>query len=342
MHQTATAAAAAVTRNSTTMHSTDTNNRNIEDHEDQASLISALSGEDVDVSLLAGENVAYHDDDDDEAGCTLISNTSSNASNYFMTPHHKHADSLCYSSTSSPPPGSRKKGVPTSSYLASFGNSLGSQQAFPSSMFPGQKLLPPNSSKDPLGHEGAKDDSRRSHSNVPSYYYMSPPFSSEIPPNAASSSWQESYQNSGSGAFRHVDTRSTIARFNSIQVSGSNVYQKRSTRSEFYDDDVSLPANWRAAMNCLFSPRVLATLLICAVILVNLLRVGNQGKHHRNHGSSTLRGSHVSADYVKLEAIGNTELWSLFDDDGDESPPPIDEKAFNKPRADHEEGGKGT
>eukprot|EP00536_Pseudo-nitzschia_multiseries_P007842 jgi/Psemu1/287396/fgenesh1_pg.189_\ len=336
--------------NNTTMNSTNTKNPKVAYHEDhdQASLISALSGEETDTSLLAGEEVVVpsslnnnHYDDDEEAGCTLISNTSSTASNYFLPPHHKHADSLCYSATSSacdPPPSDREKGVPTSSYLASFGNSLGSQQAFPCSMFPGQKLLPPNNSKHPLPHEGDEDDSRRPHSYLPSYYFMTPS-SSEPPSNRVPSSWQESYQNSRSGGMvLQVDDRSTIARYNSAPFVGSNVYQKRAKRSsEFYDDDVSLPANWMGAIRCLFSPRVLVTLLICAVILLNLLRVGTHSKHHRNHdnsASSTLRGGHVNADYVKLETIGRTGSWAGFDD---VLLSPTNEEAF-QPEASFEQG----
>lgn len=271
-----------------------TNENNIEDSEDQASLISALSGEDADVSLLVGEEVLpsfnggvdYGHAEHEEAATiadttTLVSNTSSNASNYFL-PHHKHVDSLCYSTTSSCDLTSGRKGVPTSSYLASFGSSLGSQQAFPSSMFPGQKLLPPTPTKHQHKQFSSQtnDEEQGELSTLPSYYYMSS---------------RASYQNSTGGS-QSADINRPIYS-NAIS---NNVYQKRTKRSEFHDDDVSLPANWKGALRCFFSPRVLVTVMVCAVLLFNLLRFGSNHKHHIKDSSSS------GVDYVKLETIGST------------------------------------
>ncbi|VEU36243.1 unnamed protein product [Pseudo-nitzschia multistriata] len=300
----------------------------IEDNcEDQGSLVSALSGEDTDVSLLLGEEVSHcndhyaengetkqprRDDSEEDTGTTidattLVSTTSSNASNYFL-PHHKHNDSLCYSTTSSTCDTEHQRVAP-SSYLTN--SNLGSfQQAFPSSMFPGQTLLPPHHSKRTEQPEGK---SSNSNSHLPSYYYYS-----------------SSYQNS---TLNDIEVGNNLNRTPAV---GSNVYQKRTKTSDrwvlFYDDGetsslLRAPSanSWRGALKCFFSPRVVLTVLLCSVILFNLMRYGTHFKHQfetYQHGSNSLGGSSkvdTSVDYIKLETIGGaanspySESWK--DDD---------------------------
>lgn len=301
--------------------------------------ISALDGEEVLPSFSGGGGGGEDQDDEEEAatttGFTIVSTTSSNASNYFS--HHKQADSLCYSSASScdfpyPISSGRGKGVPNSSYLASFGNSLSFQQAFPSSMFPLQKLLPPNHPRkqqlEQHTHQYSSSNTSSSsqqdnncgmkmvRSVLPPYQYLSS--------NATALEWLapgSSYQNSTGGSY--TSTASTKNNnFNGAAFGnavGSNVYQNRQRQSAYHDDDVemSLPANWRAALKCFFTPRVLLTVMLSAVVLFNLLKYGSKYHSTKNligseidknsSDSSTLRGGRSSTiDYIKLQTIGNT------------------------------------
>lgn len=241
--------------------------------DDHSSVTSALTREDADQSTVVSEVVHDPFETATTVGEVTLASNASDASNYFM-PHYRPSDSLCYSSTSS-----------CENTLASlYGSSLQSQQAFPSSMFPGQKLLAPTHTKAATG-----DNEKNRLSNPHSYYYYS-----STPPK---------------------QQRQVGAKLNShhlpVSYQNNNVYQKRSTDQCFntdsssrQHDDESL-SSWRGAFRCLFSPRVLATVLVCVVILFNLLRASTT--HHRNHlkhTNTSRRPVDSRADYIRLETIG--------------------------------------
>lgn len=299
-----------------------------EDHE-QASLISGLT-----VST-------NHTEEETHASTTVASSyisNSSSTSHYFQQqqqqkkPMHNHSDSLDYSTTSStnsipPPVNTNPDQVPTPrSYLGSIVRSLGHQQAFPSSMFPGQKLISPVSSRETIhvqdgffGNNSISNLSPSSSRAYPSYYYF--PTSRE-----STSSTSTSSSNSPHGSLPLSYQNSRVSK---------NVYQKR-RRPGFCqdDDDMALDeiddgsrlSAWRKCWRCFFSARVLVTLLVCGVIVFNLLRLGSQQHLHivqtnNKHTTTSIRGkvttsssgssthstksvSAIDADYVKLEVIG--------------------------------------
>mmetsp|Transcript_21256 Transcript_21256/g.47973 ORF Transcript_21256/g.47973 Transcript_21256/m.47973 type:complete len:366 (+) Transcript_21256:323-1420(+) len=312
---TTTAAAAATTAR--THGGTRQHGRNDSRDSDQASLISALTGEEVDADVntdpFADQSMEISTVVEDEpsavthtGAATLVSNTSSNASDYFL-PHHRPNDSLCYSTTSStnsPPSGFA---APSSTYLGAFGTSLRSEQAFPSSMFPGQKLVSPSTQKE-MAASGDDPSAAVSSRAYPSYYcYAMSQNSIGINNNMVNNHRMflpPSYQNGSS----------------SSDEPHSNVYQKR--RSEFgrsgtnhrHGPEHPSLSSWNGAVRCIFSPRVLATLVICGVIAFNLLQE-HRNHHHGNNNTSSNRlrnGGVISgsssidedANYIKLETIG--------------------------------------
>lgn len=304
-----------------------------EDHE-QASLISGLT-----VST-------NHTEEETHATTTVASSYISNASSashYFQQqqqlekmPTHNPSDSLDYSTTSStnsipPATNANENRVPTPrSYLGSIVRSLGHQQAFPSSMFPGQKLISPVSSRetiqvqDSFFRNNSISNPSPSHT-YPSYYYF--PISRDSTSSSSSTTTSTSSTNSPHAS---LPLSYQNSRFN------KNVYQKRRKPGFCQEDDLPLDgmnsgsrlSAWRKCWRCFFSPRVLVTLLVCGVIVFNLLRLGSQ--QHQNivqtnnkHTSTSIRGkvtsstsgtssahsssesaSTIDAEYVKLEVIG--------------------------------------
>ena len=216
-------------------------------------------------------------------------------------PQHQSNDSLCYS-TDNDFDLHTIGSASTISYLSSVVRSLDAQQAFPSSMFPGQKLISPSSER------VAIDETPRSRgsgagggiSAYPSYYYYS-----------TSSLYKDSYQNSGGGG-------------GGGSGSGSNVYQKRHGElfwNEHPDGDVEeedegvsgtdphRDTSWKRCWGCFFSPRVVVTLAVCGIIVLNLLRLGghHHGQPHRldrhNHWSSLNDNDNSNTGYVQLETM---------------------------------------
>ena len=299
-----------------------------EDHE-QTSLISGVT------------TSSNHTDNETHAATTVASSMISIASStslYFQhhqqlqpQKHHSHrsSDSLEYSTTSStnsipPPIHTQHEQASARSYLGSIVRSLGHQQAFPSSMFPGQKLISPINSRETIDvQDGFFENSNATPSpsssrTYPSYYYF-PKRRDSISSSGTSSSSPHrslplSYQNAG--------------------VS-KNVYQKRRKPGFCPDEDFAVNeiedgsrlASWRKCWRCFFSPRVLVTLVVCGVIVFNLVRLGSQqhlqhvqanskitnssirgkgtsGAGSRNTVSSSKSVSDIDADYVKLEVIG--------------------------------------
>ena len=299
-----------------------------EDHE-QSSLVSGLTtnGEDEDHmedethSLVAATIVG---------ASTYVSNASS-TSHYFQQHHkqkqpsHTHSDSLDYSTTSSTgstlPPSihTNEDRLSTRSYFGSIVQSLGHQQAFPSSMFPGQKLISPENSRETIqGADGHFENTTnisttpsQSSRAYPSYYYF------------PQSAYRDSASSDGS---RSSPRHSLPVRYQNARV-GKNVYQKRRKPGFCPDEDLDheIDDGSRIGWRCFFSPRVLVTLVVCGVILFNLLRLGGHHQHQsttsKQH-SSNIRGStssgtnksssgrssvvDIDADYVKLEMIGGS------------------------------------
>jgi len=279
-----------------------------EDNHAPKSLISALmkaedgnkvpeistteSHEPVEDSSLAGATTT--------GASTIISNASekSNVSNYFM-PHHRHSDSLSYSMTSSTNSLTNIGSAHSSSYLGSIVNSLGGQQAFPSSMFPGQTLKSPSSQQDIQAQQGGGNENNSSSSQsrvYPSYYYYCTSSNKDNNNNHRSIALPPSYQ--------------------STTVRSSNVYTKRRTRfctddddDDDYDDSMR-SSSWKSASRCFFSPRVLVTLAVCGVIIFNLLRLGEHHHHRVRRNGNSGKSSGIfaepanSPEYVKLETIG--------------------------------------
>lgn len=232
---------------------------------------------------------------------TMISNASSSASNYFM-PSHRPSDSLDYSTTSSTD--NNEKG-----YLGSIVRSLGSQQSFPSSMFPGQQLISPVSEQRETiqiqqggidNHHPPLSSSSRAFSSY--FYYNTSPYQDDRDQVALSRPL--SYQN-----------------VNTVHHNGSsNAYQKRRQGfcTDGVDDDLdeiddgSLISSWKRCSKCFFSPRVLLTFAVCGIIVFNLLRYG--GHHHRhgqqNHHKHPPNGNENSSEYIKMETIGGSSRSS--------------------------------
>ncbi len=184
-------------------------------------------------------------------------------------PGHTHSDSLDYSITSStnslylPTPTNQQEDRTNSSYMGFLERSLRNQhQPFPSSMFPGQKLISPTNEKEVT-------DIPEDTPNYPSSYYYFP----------------SSPRKDGSSTTYSSNLRS-VPLPPSYQKVRSNVYQKGLNPGfcpvdgdlEFCaTDDKSLVSSWTKCWRCFFSPRVLLTLVICGVIIFNLLRMG---EHH--------------------------------------------------------------
>lgn len=259
---------------------------------------------------------------------TMISNSSSTASNYFMS-SHRPSDSLDYSTTSSTD--HNEMGGPSCSYLGSVVKSLGQQQSFPSSMFPGQKLISGVSEQRdtiqiPHGgfdkHHPPLSSSSRAFSSY--FYYNTKPYQDKDNRDQVNPSRPLSYQNANT-VHHH---------------SSSNVYKKQ--RQDFctdgVDDDLdeiddgSLISSWKKCSRCFFSPRVLVTFAVCGIIVFNLLRYGGRNHHrhgHQNNHKHPPNGIGDSSEYIKMETIGgssrNSNLrsgssnLSLFQDTKDPS-----------------------
>lgn len=243
---------------------------------------------------------------------SLLSNTSAD-SHYFKQnnefrpgprkPGHTHSDSLDYSITSStnslyiPTPTNQGEDRANGSYMGSIERSLRNQhQAFPSSMFPGQKLISPTNEKNVT-------EMPRDTPGYPSYYY----FPSSPHKN----------RSLGSGSKHPYLNYNPLPP--SYQKVSRNVYQKRLNPGfcplegdalEFCGkDDKTLVSSWTSCWRCFFSPRVLLTLVICGVIVFNLLRDFEQHHYYYQRASLTNQNSSVrggTSEYVKLNVIGAT------------------------------------
>jgi hypothetical protein len=274
-----------------------------DDHE-QSSLISALTvAEDGDPSL----NISTEDDTyslttaaTTFGSFTLISNASSksNDSHYFIQSKstHRHTDSLDYSTDNSTSAENRDTSSGSScSYLGSIVRSLGPQQAFPSSMFPGQKLISPTSSKrktSAFQHLGGSNDIKTASS---SYFYYSTSQYDDI-----SDHLPLSYQNTNT--FRQQVHSST----NVYRSQRSGGFCGDSSDDEDELDEDSKGSSWKRCWRCFFSPRVLVTLAVCGILGFNLLRLGGHHRHSKldpnDHHSVRRRAN--SAGFVQLETTG--------------------------------------
>lgn len=245
---------------------------------------------------------------------SLLSNTSA-SSHYFQQtnefrpgprrPCHNSTDSLDYSITSDVPTPNNHDNRTSGSYVGSIERSLLGQQAFPSSMFPGQRLI------SPTNEEENAIEIPEDAPGYPSFYYF--PKSPNKSPHTTTTtkSYNQKY-----------------LPLPSYQKVSRNVYQKRQNPVfcpvdgdlEFCGtDDKTLASSWTKCWRCFFSPRVLITLAVCGVIVFNLLRLGEQHEHYYQRlatatqnpsvrgGATSNSSSGIDAEYVKLRVIGTNE-----------------------------------
>ena len=253
------------------------------------SLVSALTTQG---NPFLQVSTAFEDDDGDThsfaASNTLISNAS-DSSNYFLpqaltqTKHHRPSDSLDYSTSSSTNSALRNElsSSNTCSYLGSIAQSLGAQQAFPSSMFPGQKLISPTNEKDTIDATTSM--------KYPSYFYYNSTSTTKRSRDNRYPQMPLSYQNA------------------TLVHQRSNVYHRR---HDVEDDD------FKKGVKCFFSARVLVTLAVSLVLGANLVRVGHHSKHHshnrhKHHGVRHSSGS--SDEYIKVDLLGGGMGDSFLD-----------------------------
>ena len=197
-------------------------------------------------------------------------------------PTHRQNDSLCYS-TDNDFDINTIESTSTISYLGSVVKALDVQQAFPSSMFPGQKLISPSTSQEAIGETAPRNSA---------YFYYS-----------------DSYQNSGGDG--------AVLRQPSSKTS-HNVYQKRYKGmfwNDFDDDrddihEIEWEPSWKRCLRCFFSPRVALTLAVCAIIILNLMVRNHHSRDYLFHNTRNFWNLVRAPSIQTVRGSGNNNLFN--------------------------------